>query len=541
MNKTRKITLPLAAILLTSTAVMAAGCTVDTSGSRGDPDYVPQMSFTKEELEGTQIEFWTGFGQDIQKVVADIISKFQTETGIIVTHKPQGGYENLSNSISLASGTKKYPNIAVGYGDHFANYADANIIMHLDGYIEADKNRTAMVDEVKKIDYEDFYKAYTAENENIVFDDETDKGYILGVPFNKSSEVGTYNETLFNLVKAYDSSIRLPDEYDEENGVYGWTWDEVETEGLKIRQVLHDQDFYGKNIFTLDGEFKVYDNPVKALEDGAKQYLDLTAVTEENFKVLSYNSTDNWFITGVRQWGGKYTEYDKEVEEGYVAFNSQNTKDFLTRMAELFNKGLLGIPSTWGEQLYCSNPFKLNQSAINISSTAGVKNSIAEGSGKSELSIKACPVPYKDKDNAYVISQGTNLALFDKGNDKQRFASWLFLIYLSQVKDADFCIRTGYFPTGEAVRTSDEYQEYINSTKEKSTERLEKDAAWVNSDIYDAPQTPYKKFVDPAFVGSSYIRTVVNNVMKQLFYGDNKDVTHILNNVLRTLNDYIKD
>ncbi len=533
MNKSFKLgIIPLASIILGVTALAATGCT--KTGDNKDADYVPSMDFTLEEMEGTTIDFWTGFGQNIDKTLTTLLDDFTAETGIIVTYESKGGYPNLQSAINLGSANRSYPHIANGYGDHFASYVESDIIMHLDGYIAADAERTTM-EEIEHIDYDQYYEGYKRENEAIEFDNEGN-GYVLGVPFNKSTEVGTYNKTFFDVMLHYDPTIKIPN--------LRWTWDDVETVGEKVDAVLENNDLYGhvfakKAIEGQEGQYEylVYADDAAAKDDGAITVLDMTKTTKDSFHLLSYNSTDNWFITGVRQWGGKYTEIDPLTRKGYVAFDTQETRAMLTRLKDLFDKGYLGIPQTWEQLSFCSVPFTEVKSAINISSSAGVSNSIPNPASKFEVEV--CPVPYLTEDKAYVISQGTNLALFNKGTDKQRYAAWLLLIYLSQQVNDEFCMGTGYYPTGSRAAGSDAYQAYINSSVGTAIEILERKSAKLNVEVYDNPDTPYQKFVDPAFKGSSFIRTTIGSIISSLFY-EGKSIDSILAEILSTLSQYVR-
>lgn len=513
MNNKIKISLiPAAALLLGVTALASTSC-----GS-SNLDYVPDMNV---ETKGTTIKFWTGFGEKINNTLQPILDEFTAKTGITVKYESKGGYPALQSAVNLAATSGEYPNIVNGYPDHFVGYVSSNIITRLDGYIEADKNRTAGVDVIQKMDYNDYYSYYTKENESIEFKKDG-SGYILGVPFNKSCELGTYNATFFDAMKHFDSTIKVPA-----------TWDEVATEGAKIKGIMASEDIYGK---VLGANFKSYANTAAAQAAGTKVLLDFGTVTPENFKILSYNSTDNWFITGVRQWGGAYTEVDSATRKGYVAFDNEYTRNFMTKLKSLFDGGYLGIPQTWEETLYCSNPFQLNKTVINISSSAGVENSIPSSNA---FTVKACTLPYLDKEHAYVISQGTNLALLDKGTDAERVASWKLMIYLSQQANAEFSIGTGYYPTGTKVTTSEMYQSFINGTSGTAKEKLNREAAYVNSNSYLAEGSFYKMFVDTPFNGSSYIRTTVGTIIGTLFYTDST-IDAILQSTLKTLDEYVR-
>ena len=517
-QKTR-IILPLASLLLSTAALASCG----GGFTPNDPDFVPDMNL---DVKGTTITFWTGFGKDVEEHGVDpLIEEFKRLTGVTVKHESKGGYPGLLSAVNLASSSRKYPNVCNGYGDHFATYVQSNIIMHMDNYIEADKERTG-TPVIQHMDYNDYYENYRRENENIEFK-EDGTGYVLGVPFNKSTEIGTYNKNMLQVAQHFDPTITSPED--------GWSYADVETNGKKMVDVLVNNELFNKVIYT---DLHTYKTQAEATEadPNNKPLLSMEGVFEDDFKVLSYNSTDNWFIGGTRQWGSKYTEIDKETREGYVAFDTPQTRTMLNDLRDLFNKGYLGIPATWQETQFCSTPFKAAKAFINISSSAGVDKSIPEGDA---FKVGVCPLPYKDKEHAYVITQGTNLCLLDKGTPEERLASWLFVIFMTQQANADFCIGTGYYPTGASVTNSETWQEFINSTRTTAADKIKIDSAKMNSDVYDNPDTPYQKFVDPAFVGSAYIRETVGTILKSLFYSADS-VEKILSNILLTLKDYVR-
>lgn len=511
MNKKIKISLiPVAAMLLGVTALASTSC------GQTNPDYVPDMNV---DTKGTTIKFWTGFGTAVNSALQPLLDEFTEQTGITVEYETKGGYPALQSAVNLSASSGEYPNIVNGYPDHFVGYVSSNIITRLDGYISADAGRNTETDKIQHIDYSKYYSYYTKENEEIEFKSDG-SGYVLGVPFNKSTEIGTYNKTFFDEMLHFDSTIKVP-----------VTWAEVATEGAKIKTVMSDNGIYGK---LLGKDHKTYVDQAAVTAAGTSTLLDFSAVTADNFKILSYNSTDNWFITGVRQWGGTYTQVDPSTLKGYVAFDNEYTRTFMSKMRELFGQGYLGIPQTWEETLYCSSPFQANKTVINISSSAGVGNSIPSGDA---FTVDVCPLPYLDTTNAYVISQGTNLALLDKGSDAERVASWKLLIWLSQQVNADFNIGSGYYPTGSDVASSDTYQTFLNSTSGNSKEKLIRAAAKLNTNVYLADGSVYKPFVDTPFQGSSFIRTTVGNIMGTLFYSSDT-VDKIISDVMATLYEY---
>ncbi|NCA96680.1 MAG: extracellular solute-binding protein [Bacteroidia bacterium] len=513
-------------LTISSTALLVlaalAGCTPTNN------DFNVDMSV---DTRGVTIQFWTGFGTVINGVLEPMLERFTEETGIIVEYETKGGYDALQQAINLSATSASYPHIANGYPDHFAGYIASDIILRLDGFIENDKNIPAVRDEgtenefaeLPAFDIEDFYPSYMVENQTLEYDRDGN-AYTLGIPFNKSTEVAVVNKTAFNLFTAIDSTVKIPE-----------TWDEVGTIGAKIKTIMTNNGYYGK---VVGSDHIAYANAA-AMPVGVTQVIDFTQVTADNFRLLSYDSQSNYFITGVRQWGGTYTEMDQQTRRGYVTFNNDETRAMMTKMRELFDDGYIGIPQTWEETQYCSGPFTLGKSLMNIGSSGGVVNAVPQGNA---FQVDATPIPYANAAKKTVISQGTNLALFDKGTDAEKVAAWKLLKYLTQYKNGEFAAGTGYYPTGVSSFESEEYQEYYTNVFSSAGDKLKVAAAKVNSDVYNGEGTTWTKFIDPGFVGSSYIRQEVNFVMPELFYGNPREtVQGIIDYYYEVFRDYVRN
>ena len=490
------------------------------------------------ETRGATISFWTGFGSAVNTVLEPIIEEFEQKTGITVEYESKGGYSNLQTAINLSATKKQYANVAVGYPDHFAGYINSNIQLRLDGLIKSDANRQMVgkdeegydvdKDGLRKLNYSDFYSDYTLENETLEFDSEGN-GYVLGIPFNKSSEVMVYNAQFFNWAKTQDSikdTIFVPS-----------TWAEVKSVGLAVKQFFASKGVYGKMLYS-DG------NTYASAEDApeaATLVLDATGVaSEDDFRLLSYDSTENLFITLVRQFGGTYTELDKSINgKGYAAFNDADKKDkTLAAMAmyrDLGDNKIVGIPATFGESLYCSTPFKKGQSLLNIGSTGGLGNAVGG------FEVKAAPIPQNEKlpNTKYVISQGTNLALFAKGTEKEKVAAWKLIVFLSQQVNGKFAAGTGYFPTCKAAHDSADYQEYLEEAF-SGKELLQQEAAVINGTTYADTTNGWVRFVDPAFRGSSAVRIEVGYIPGYILSGEIGNDQQILDDVYSKIRDYVR-
>ncbi|MFA5480968.1 MAG: extracellular solute-binding protein, partial [Bacilli bacterium] len=449
------------------------------------------------DTRGVTIQFWTGFGAVINSTLEPIIAEFEEETGIDVEYEAKGGYDALQQAINLSATSVSYPHIANGYPDHFAGYIASDIILRLDEFIAEDKDIPAIRDEgtdnefveLPAFDIDDFYESYMVENRTLEYDKDG-KPYTLGIPFNKSTEVAVINKTAFDLFKALDSTVDVPE-----------TWDEVGTMGAKIKNIMLTRDYFGNVVGT---DYLAYaGQDVQDMPAGVTPLISFEEVTADNFRLLSYDSQANYFITGVRQWGATYTEMDQQTRKGYVTFNNDGTRAMMTKMRQLFDDGYLGVPQTWEETQYCSGPFTLGKSLMNIGSSAGVVNAVPQADA---FKVDAVAIPYNSEEDKFVISQGTNLALFDKGTVAEKVAAWKLLKYLTQYKNGKFSAGTGYYPACRSSFESEEYQEYYNNVFSSANDKIKIAAAKVNSDIYNGTGSTWEKFVDPGFIGSSYIR-----------------------------------
>ncbi|MCQ2743008.1 MAG: extracellular solute-binding protein, partial [Bacilli bacterium] len=198
MKKASKKTL-----LVLASSLMAGGMVAGLTSCGGEKSiaYDLDWSVTDEQLRGTTIDFWTGFGSDMQDIVSGLVEEFTAKTGINVNLESKGGYSDLNKAIILSASTKTYPHVALAYPDHMASYVNNDTIVRMDYYFENDG------DDNYKIT--DFYADYMKENQSIEFKDDGTP-YTLGVPFNKSTEVLTYNKTFFDWAATRDSAIKVP-------------------------------------------------------------------------------------------------------------------------------------------------------------------------------------------------------------------------------------------------------------------------------------------------------------------------------------------
>ena len=496
------------------------------------------------DTRGVTINMWTGFGASITAKLEAMLETFYNLTGIKVVHEGKGGYDNLQKAINGSASSQTYAHVAVGYPDHFAGYVDSDILHRLDDFIEQDKNipetrpGTALdpeaegetFNELPKFDLDDFYPSYMIENTSIEYK-EDGTGYVLGIPFNKSTEVMVYNKTFFELPSVVSAGIALPT-----------TWNEVAEQTQNIINYLKGRDLFGKAILASDDNVYAKEADLNKANEGRDEddlivpVLDLTLVAQDKFHPLSYDSQANFFITGMRQWGGTYTSIDKETRQGFIRFHEGDyAEEFLTEVNAIYADGGLGIPATWGEQSYCSGPFKAYKSVMNIGSSAGVSNSVG---GTVKFEVSCAPIPYKNANRKAVISQGTNLGIFDVGTTAEKAAAWKLVKYLSQIDNGNFAAQTGYFPACKSAAASQAYQRFLNGRATNAEDKVNIAAAKVNAEAYDV--NGWTKFVDPGFVGSSTIRTDVDTITGEVFL-DNLPIRDVIDAHAQALKDYLPE
>lgn len=535
-----------------------------TSCSSWRNNYAYDLDF-EVDVSGTTIDFWTGFGTDINAVVEDMLDEFTALTGVHVNYETKSGYTGLLQAIQLAATSGDFPNVAVGYPDHFATYVKQNIIVRLDYYFENDV--TNSFEGAEKFEISDFYTDYMRENQEIEYDRDGNP-YTLGVPFNKSTEVMVYNSTFFDWCESTVGQETLTAL--EVGPIFvPTTYTELDTVGKNILKLLANVEdgkggakgAYDKMLMPDGKAYKTSAGSGYATEDAI---LNLTSIFEAGstghvpkdcFKPFSYDSQANLFITTVRQQGGTYTYFDKTDNHGYVAFKSPETKAGFTVLKNMYDAKTFAIPADWDEASYGSNPFKANKTVMTLGSSAGVANSAPTGD---RFKIKAAPVPFHAADKKYVISQGANLALLDKGSREQRVASWMLVKFLSKYANGYISSATGYYPASPFAEQGgmwvggnvDEYSDYetwvvdASASTASSAEQIRSQTARVNTEYYVKPSENWTKFVDVPFAGSADIRESVKSGPGYIFYeefGTKGNVSSIIDGALDKLYDILRD
>jgi ABC-type glycerol-3-phosphate transport system substrate-binding protein len=217
----------------------------------------------------------------------------------------------------------------------------------------------------------------------------------------------------------------------------------------------------------------------------------------------------------LRQFGGKYTELPEsertvtpKKRQGHILFAKEGTnRDTTLSMLKYLNRmakaEIFGTPADFGGNAsFSSEAFSKGQCMFMICSSGG----LSYNTNNWEKRFRLAPIPYKDADKKFVISQGANLCLTDNGPADKGFE------LIKKLTTGEFqtrwAIETGYFPASVSSSTSTAYQSFLNDTSYADPILVTyREGARVNENEYRAKN--WNRFVDDAFIGSAVIREQV--------------------------------
>ena len=458
--------------------------------------------------DATKVVFWSSFGGAYTGVLDGICSSISQAKGIEIEHKSQHSYDNILSEMTSAIALEDYPYIAQGYPDHFATYLSAGILNPIDEFL---------TDEIRN----DYFDAYMHENK---FYDASGKAeHTYALPFNKSTEVLGYNGVFVDYCASIDPTLAtLPETWDEWAGAKGQAYNTIFFDLIE-----HSSKIYG--IQDENGHLTSVhkDTPVA----GEKLLLSFSVDNKDTSRLMSWDATDNAFITLTRQWDAEYTslpdsENTKPIvrRAGHIRFTESSNKAKVVNMLKFFNnlskKQMFGVPAELGNN-YSSEAFANNKVMFMVCSSGGLSYNNTEGAWNRRFRI--APIPYKDGSHKYVISQGANICMTDKGDPAKNFE--IMRALTSGDFQAEWCLQTGYYPCSKSATNNPKYQAFLAEEKypESATGAVSatrvayREGSQVNSNYYMNEALNWVKFVDPAFVGSSEIRTAVKPIFRNVF------------------------
>lgn len=515
-----------------------------------------------------KVSFWHNFGSSYTQTLNRMLAKVEESIHITPDAESQGSYDKLQTNMMASIATRTFPTLATGYPDHFAGYLRDGIQLSFDDDTGDLPNFVEEYNEEYQTDIlADYYDEYMVENKALV------AGHVVGLPFNKSTEVLCYNSDLVEYLWSQDATITksIPA-----------TWDAFRSEGPKYLVAIHnlfghqgkyiDEDtgeevegfvggklLYGKT--GADGhceDFEVRTEKYEVIPEGWHLVVDFQHVGEEEFNLLMWDATDNMFITIVRQWGATYTSYtekdQKSSRHGYAEFwnaeSEPKTRAALEAIYDLHaNNGVddESVKSTIFSVTdgYNSDAFKAGKCLFTVGSSGGLSYNLPTTNA---FRVRVAPIPYHEADKKYVISQGTNIGIFDQGDDETLRNAFKVAVALTTGEiQGEWAARTGYYPASKSATNSKVYQSLLNDEQTTPQFTLYQDSAKLNQGSYMNTSEGWTKFVDAGFVGSSFIRTevkpiigIILNGMADINKGD-KTLTEVIDETMAETLDRIDD
>lgn len=179
---------------------------------------------TEEEKEAepakegqTEVIFWHAMGGGQGEALEGLVADFEAENpDVKITLQHQGGYGDL-NQILVATmqSPKDLPTITQAYPDWMLQFSEAGMVADLTDRVNGEDGIT---------DYEDILEGVRDEIE------QDDK--IIGIPFNKSTEVLWYNQDLFDELGLenptnFEELKEVAKKIKEEKGIPAFGWDSL--------------------------------------------------------------------------------------------------------------------------------------------------------------------------------------------------------------------------------------------------------------------------------------------------------------------------
>ena len=225
-----------------------------------------------------------------------------------------------------------------------------------------------------------------------------------------------------------------------------------------------------------------------------------------------YKSTDNMMIQMLRQLNAPYSEADGSV----LIFNDQ-TRSILYTVAEQVQ---LGAFSTFKISSYPGNFLNAGECIFAIDSTAGATwmgteapllDIPEESIVPFETAVR--PVPQFDPEHPQMISQGPSMCLFNKEDNQEVLAGWLFMQYLltNDVQIA-YAETEGYVPVTSKAQNDPAYQDYLSRAGEDNGVHY---AVKIEASKLLLAHTG-DTFVTPAFNGSASLRDAAGQMIENV-------------------------
>lgn len=409
-----------------------------------------------------EITFWAK--NDTNKTQLDIYKKaiedFESYyPNIKVILKPYTDYRNIYNDVITNIATNTTPNVCISYPDHIATYMTGeNVVLPLDALIDDTDyglgGAKVKFDSVKK---EEVIPKFLEEGKI--------GGVQYALPYMRSTEACYVN---VDYVKKL--GYELPEVL---------TWDFI----WEVSEAAMEKD--------ADGNFKL---------NGQKVLIPFI-----------YKSTDNMMIQVLKQLDAGYSTPEGDI----LIFNDQ-TKEFLYEVSKHAKTRAF---STFSISGYPGNFLNAGQCIFAVDSTAGATwmgsdaplQDIHE-SKKVPFTTEVYPVPQFDTENPKMISQGPSVCIFNKEDNGEVLASWLFAQFLlTNEVQISYSQTEGYIPVTSKAHNLPEYQDYLSRAGEDELhyDVKIKAAKMLLANIDNT-------FVTPVFNGSASLRDAAGTLIEEV-------------------------
>ncbi len=436
------------------------------------------------------ITFWVTFNDSYMQDIENIIEQFNQQPGCENIHvevvKQTGSYDDLEEMILQGFPANNYPNMALCYPDHVANYLDSGKVVQLDKYMDDPEYGWTQAER------DDMYENLIATGQCL----QVEGTWCL--PFAASTEAMFYNATILEGLdlSSIDDSINDGNAIDHDY-LNNLTWEEL----------------FGKLFPALNEALNT---------EGNALYNYINYSSNDYIGLMGYDSDDNLFITLAEQYGYPYTASDTSTGKGQILFNNDGMKDLMRTFNAEYQTGqtyngkdfpYFTTEGTNGGNY--TNSYFVNQGFLfSIGSTGGVKYQMDGNNDQ----VGVAKIPQAEGQETKQICQGPSICFFNKGNDDEILASWLFYKYLTNSQNTCYwATETGYMPIRESAYLLDDWLELSDETGKEG-----EDLTW--AEVYNFySEVTDSLFVSPAFKGSSEARTQAGSIMTQCLISTNLD------------------
>ncbi|MBR5460098.1 MAG: extracellular solute-binding protein [Clostridia bacterium] len=447
----------LSLALLCVLALSLASC----HGAREKKSFeIPEAFDTSRNYE---ISFWAKNDTNMTQVgiYKDAIAEFESlYPNIKVNLKLYTDYGKIYNDVITNISTDTTPNVCITYPDHIATYLTGeDTVLPLDELFSHKKYGLGG-SEVRfdSPSFDELIPKFIGECEF--------NGSYYAVPFMRSTEACYVNRTFVEKL-----GYTLPETL---------TWDFI----WEVSEKAMEMD--------ADGNFLV---------NGQKTMIPFI-----------YKSTDNMMIHAMYQQNAGYSTTHGEIE----LFNDE-AKKFLLEISK--HSGTKAF-NTFKRAGYPANFLNAGQCIFAIDSTAGATwmgsdaplVDIAEEK-LVRFETEVMTVPQFDPSNPKMISQGPSMCVFNKEDEQEVLASWLFCQFMltNEVQIA-YSQTEGYAPVTSKAQSSAEYLDYLSRVGEDNEFYYDVKLRAVKLLLDNTDNT----FVTPVFNGSASLRNAAGELIEDV-------------------------